>query len=194
MPIESVESSPSLPRPFLEYLGRQQDVANLIPDSERRCPQETVPLTTNASKPSGKDSRSENRDVSNLRPDYKRRPLETVPLTTNAPPSSGKDSRSENGDVSNLRSDSKRRYLQEALPSPPDALLPTSGETNPHPAETHRQGSHPASRKPVHGDHHSVPGLFPFNTLKGGGPPSYQDADEDILDIPTRCSPIEATT
>ena len=75
----SVESSPSLPRPFLESLGRHQDVANLIPDSERRCPQETVPPTTNASTPSEKDTRSKNEDVSNLRPDLKRRcPLETV--------------------------------------------------------------------------------------------------------------------
>ena len=67
LPNESFESSPSLPRPFLEDLGRHQDVANPITDSERHCPQETVPP------PSGDDSGSKNRDVSNLRPDSKRR-------------------------------------------------------------------------------------------------------------------------
>ena len=99
LPIEFIESSPSLPRPFLEDLGCHQDVANPIPDSKRRCP------------------------------------LETVPLTNKAPTPAGKDSRSENGDVSNLRLDSKRRCFQEILPSFPDALLPTSGETNLHPAK-----------------------------------------------------------
>ena len=131
-------SSPSLPRLLLGKSGHQRDVSNVSSDSERRCPQEGVPLATNAPSLFWRESGCKNGDVlMNLRPDSDGRCAQkAVPPLTNAPSPSSEESGLKRRDVSNPRPGSTRRCTQEVVPPPPGALLPASDGPSLHPFES----------------------------------------------------------
>ena len=65
-------------------------------------------------------------------------------------------------------------HRRSTYPYPP---LTTRTSVQTRRDEMDRQGSHPVSKKPVHGNDHSAPGPPPPNAWKGGGPSGYRDAN-----------------
>ena len=150
-----------------------RDVPNLRPDSKRRCTQEAVPLPLDALLGEELRVKKRSRLESEAKFEEKLRPVSRTPnfrrstaLKDGLRIQKRRRSKSEARFKETLRSGNRTAHFRRST----DKSTPSQGKTN-------RQRSHTASRKPVRGHCHSVPGPSSSKTSKGGGPPEYPDAD-----------------